>query len=212
MQQITKEQLASLEIVAKASAERASETLSKLVGIPIKLTMARVRIVETAELAELVASPEKSVSAIFLPVTGGGKGSSVLISSLEESHRLAELITKQSKGSFAKLDDSAISILKETANIIGGAFLSVLSNKTGISFIQSVPSHFIGTMQEVVGMAIARLEHKDSNLAVAFEIDFSLSATTTTTTTTTEEIITHYIFLLEVAFAQKLFEALEKSR
>ncbi|TSC94024.1 MAG: chemotaxis protein CheC [Parcubacteria group bacterium Licking1014_1] len=209
MQQITEEQLASLEIVAKASAERASETLSKLVGIPVKLAMARVRIMENAELAELIASPEKSVSAIFLPVTGEGKGSSVLISSIQESHRLAELITKQPKGSFAKLDDSAISILEETANIIGGAFLSELSNKTGVSFIQSVPSHSINTMQEVVDMAIGKLEHKDSKLAVAFEIDFSLT-TTIITTTTTEKIITHYIFLLEVAFAQKLLEALKK--
>ncbi|MBI4811962.1 chemotaxis protein CheC [Candidatus Falkowbacteria bacterium] len=205
MRQITKEELASLKTVAKASAARASEALSKLIGIPVKLQMMQTRMVEVKHLIELLVFPEKSVSAVFLPVmTGESKGSSALISSPQESLRLAELIMKRPKGFLTQLDDPAISALKETANIIGGAFLSVLSDTAGVSFIQSVPSHAIDTINKVVDMAIAELGHKDSELWVALEIDFALS------TTTIEEIMTNYIFLLEVASAQKLLEVLEK--
>ena len=174
--------------------------------------MTRTRVVEVEQLTELIAFPEETVSAVMLPVTGEGIGSSALISSFQDSCRLAELITKQSKGSLTKFDDFAISILKETANIIGGAFLSEISNQTNISLIQSVPEPLFDTMKKVVGATIAKLHYKEGKLSVAFEIDFALSATTTTTTTTTttEEILTHYIFLLEVGLAQKLFEALKK--
>lgn len=209
MEQITKEQLASLETVAKAAAARASEALSKLIGLPVKLEMTRTRIVEVEHLSALIASPEESMFAVMLPVTGEGLGSSALISSIQESHRLGELITKQPKGSLTKFDDLEISALKETANIIGGAFLSVFSSMTDIFLTQSVPEPLTNTMKEVVDAAIAKLHPEDSKLSVAFEIDFALSATTTTTTT--ETIVTHYIFLLEVAFAQKLLEALEKT-
>jgi chemotaxis protein CheY-P-specific phosphatase CheC len=137
-------------------------------------------------------------------VTGEGIGSSALISSIEESYRLAELLTKRPKGSLTKLDDLATSAIKETANIIGGTFLSEISNQTGISLVQSVPVLLTDTMKKVVDMAITKIHTRDSKVSVAFEIDFELSVTTTTST---EAIITHYIFLLEIEFAQKLLEA-----
>ncbi|MBI3589209.1 MAG: hypothetical protein HY093_02235 [Candidatus Liptonbacteria bacterium] len=210
MQQITKEQLTSLENVARASATSAQDALSKLIDIPVRLEMMRTRVMEVERLTYILAAPQESVSAVLLPITGeGNMGSSVLISSLEESHHLAELVMKRPKGSLTKLDALMTSAIMETANIIGGAFLSVLSDTTGISLVQSVPT--IATMQEVVDATVTKLHEGTSKSSVAFEIDFGLKITTTTTTTTTEEIITHYVFLLEVAFAKKLLKALEKS-
>lgn len=212
MQQITKEQLTSLENVARASATSAQDALSKLIDIPVRLEMMRTRVMEVERLTYILAAPQESVSAVLLPITGeGNMGSSVLISSLEESHHLAELVMKRPKGSLTKLDALMTSAIMETANIIGGAFLSVLSDTTGISLVQSVPSLTIATMQEVVDATVTKLHEGTSKSSVAFEIDFGLKITTTTTTTTTEEIITHYVFLLEVAFAKKLLKALEKS-
>jgi chemotaxis protein CheC len=187
---------------------RASEALSKLIGIPVRLDMTRTRVVAVEHLANILAAPQESASAVLLPVTGeGNKGSSALISSLEESRRLAELVMKRPKASLTKLDALAKSAITETANIIGGAFLSVLSDKTGISLVQSVPSLLISTMQEVVDAMIAKLHEGDHELSVAFEIDFMLNINAATTN---EKIITHYVFLLEVAFAKKLLEALGK--
>ena len=211
MPEITPEQLTSLETVTRTAATRASEALSKLIGIPVKLEMTRTRVVEVEQLAKILVSPEEQVSAVMLPIVGEGLGSSALISSMPESHRLAELMMKK-QGSLTKLDDLANSVLKEVANIIGGAFLTVFSNATGISLVQSVPSLLIDTIKGVVDAAITKLNHENGKISVAFEVDFELNitTTTTTTTTTTEKIITHYIFFLEVAFAQKLLEALKK--
>jgi chemotaxis protein CheC len=207
MQQITKEQLVSIENVTRRAASRASEALSKLIGIPVRLEMTRTRIMEVERLAHILATPQESVSAVLLPVTGEDHtGSSALISSLVESHRLAELVMKRPKGYLTKLDDIATSAITETANIIGGAFLSVLSDTTGISLVQSVPSFLTSTMQEVVDAVVAKLHDGDGKLSVAFETDFQLR----TTTTTTETVITHYIFILKVAFAKKLLEAMGK--
>lgn len=198
----------SLKIITKNAAECASQALSKLINIPVKLEVTRMSIVEIAKLPELIALPEKFMSSVILPVTGENLGSSALISSIEESCRLAELITKQPKGSLTKFDDIVISALKETANIIGGAFLSEISNQTGVSLIQSVPELFTGTIKEIIDASITKLHCKDSKFSsVAFEINFALSATTTTTTT--EEIMTDYIFLLDADFAKKILNKLE---
>jgi chemotaxis protein CheC len=187
---------------------RASEALSKLIGIPVRLDTMRTRVVAMERLANILAAPQESASAVLLHVTGeGNNGSSALISSLEESYHLAELIMKRPKGSLTKLDALAKSATTETANIIGGAFLSVLSDRTGISLVQSVPSLLIDTMQEVVDAMIAKLRDGNREPSVAFEIDFALSINAAITN---EKIITHYVFLLEVAFAEKLLEALGK--
>ena len=110
---------------------------------------------------------------------------------------------KQPKVSLTKLDNNALSIINEVANIVGGTFLSVVSNRAGISLVQSVPEFLVSTMKKVIDTIIDKLNPKDKGLSIAIEVDFQLSTTT---------IITHYIFLLEVTFAQKLLEALEKSR
>ncbi|MBI4653239.1 chemotaxis protein CheC [Candidatus Kuenenbacteria bacterium] len=207
MPQITKQQLASLEKVARKSAERASEALSKLIGIPTRLEITRARVVEIEHLADILATPQESVSAVLLPVSGNNKmGASALISSIKETRRLAELVTKQPNKSLTKLDNLAISAITETANIIGGSFLSILSDITGISIIQSVPSLLTDTMQKIVDAMVIKLHKEDSKFSIALEIDFSLSVTTTTTT---EAIITYYVFILDTLFAQKLLETLK---
>lgn len=208
MQQITKEQLTTLEDVAKKASIAASESLSKIIGLPVKLEITRARTVEIDKLIELVADPEEISMGVILPVTGNFAGSSILVSTLQESCRLAEFLLKRPEKSISQIDELAASALKEAANIIGGAFLSLLSNTTGFSLIQAVPRKMSGTMKEIVDMAIKELHHANGELTVAFEIDFSLSATTTTTTTT--KIITHYVFFLDVEFAQTLLQALEK--
>ncbi len=211
MQQITKEQLDSLASIAKAAAARASEALSKLIGIPVRLEMTRHRIIEIEHLTDILTTPQESVSAVILPIAGGSNmGSSALISSLEDSYRMAELVMKRPKGSLTKLDAFATSAVTETANIIGGSFLSVLSDRIGVSLVQSVPNLVTDTMQKVVDMAIIKLQEKDRKLSVAFEIDFALSITTTTTTPT--EIVTHYVFILDVEFAQKILEVISATQ
>ncbi len=207
MQLLSKAQLAQLENVAQESATRASQALSKLIGVPVKLQATRTRVIEKKNLASTLANPLDNVSAVMLPVSGEGIfGSSVLVSALEESYRLAELVMKRPKGSLTKLDALATSAITETANIIGGSFLTVLSNKINISLVQSAPTHLTHTIQGVINTAIAQLPAKDPNLAVALEIDFALSIVTTTTS----EIFTNYIFFLEVAVVQKLLAALGK--
>lgn len=210
---ITPDQLKILEEVANQAAHRGSESLSKLIGVPVELEMLRTRVVEVDQLAAILASPETRVSAVVLPINGEEGGSSALIATLGESRRLVELVTKQPLPAQAgvaeqvELDAHAVSVLKETGNIIGGAFLSALSDTVGISLVQSVPELVTDTMAGVVSAVVARLPSVDKAQSVAFEIDFSLSATTTTT----ETIVAHYLFLLEVAFAQKLLEALQGS-
>ena len=207
---MTTKQLASLEAVAKKAAARASQAMSKLIGVPVTLEVTRARMVEVERLVELIASPEERVAAVMLPVTGEGLGSSALVSSIEESFHLAELLLKQPRGSITEHSGKVTSALQETANIIGGAFLSELSNTTNISLVQSVPSFLADTIKGVVDAAMVKLHHDDGKLSVAFEVDFGLSVSTTTTTTT-ETIVAHYLFLLQVAFAQKLLAALEKT-
>jgi len=207
MQQIDKKQVDALGIIAKEAAMRSSEALSKLIGIPVKLEMAQTRILEVEQLTNILAAPQENVYAVVLPVRGeGNSGSSALISSLEESHRLAELLMKKPQGSIKELDVMSASAVTETSNIIGGAFLSVLSNTTGISLVQSVPKSYKDTLKKIIDVTVSGIDAKNRKLSIAFETDFELS----TATIANEKIITHYVFLLEVAFAQKLLDALKK--
>lgn len=201
---ILPDQLHTLEEVAKHAAQFASASLGKLIGAPVDLEMLGTRIVNVKDLAVILASPETRVSAVILPITGEGEGSSALIATLVESRRLAGLVTKRPVAVEKELDTDAVSALKETGNIIGGSFLSALSDTVGISLVQSIPEFVTDTMAGVVSTTSAHLSSLDKTQSVAFEIDFSL------TTTTTETIVAHYLFLLDVIFAQKLLEALSK--
>ena len=203
MTDLTPEQRASLEAVTKKAAERASQSLSKLIGIPVLLEMCRVRMVEMETLLSILATPEASVTAAILPIIGDGVGSSALISTFQDANLLVDLVTKTPHGSTKEHDDVAISVLKETGNIIGGAFLSALSDAVGFSLIQSVPELVTGKLRSVIETVVSRLDHMSKEEAVAFEIDFELR-----TTTTTKAIIVHYVFLMKSDTAKKFLLAI----
>lgn len=204
MPNLTKEQSTRLETIATQAASDSSRALSKLIGAPVELEMLRARMTEVDQLAMILASPEAQMSAVLLSVPGHEGGSSALITTLGESRRLAELLTKRSVAADESLDASAISALKECGNIIGGAFLSAFSDAVGMSLVQSVPEFMTGTLHAVVAATVAKLSDEGKGQSVAFEIDFSLRATTTTKT-----IVAHYLFILHAALAQKILEKKE---
>jgi len=136
-----------------------------------------------------------------LPVLGNESGgASVLISTPPEFKRLAEMITNKPLEEKEKVDDLAVSVIKETANIIGGTFFSLISNTIEVSLVQAVPEFVEGTAEEVISLTLAKLDAKIRNDAVTFEIDFSLKINDGVA----KSITTHYVFILGFESGQKL--------
>ncbi len=99
-----------------------------------------VKICSVAEAATSVGSRTSVVAAVLMHVLGDLTGRSLLIFEKDCALRLADLLLNRTPGLtkvFAELEQSAV---KETANILTGAYLNGLSDLLGLMLIPSVPS------------------------------------------------------------------------
>jgi chemotaxis protein CheC len=133
-------ELDALREVANIGAGHAATALSQLTHRRVMIDVTSVKICSVAEAATSVGSRMSVVAAVLMHVLGDLTGRSLLIFEKDCALRLADLLLNRTPGLtkvFAELEQSSV---KETANILTGAYLNGLSDLLGLMLIPSVPS------------------------------------------------------------------------
>jgi chemotaxis protein CheC len=133
-------QLDALKEVANIGAGHAATALSQLTGRRIMINVPSISICEIEEAPSAIGDPDAVVAAILMHVLGDLTGRSLLLFPRDGALALSDMLLNRDSGSTKVFGELEQSSLKETANILTGAYMNALSDFLGLMLIPSVPS------------------------------------------------------------------------
>jgi chemotaxis protein CheC len=159
-------ELDALKEVANIGAGHAATALSQLTNRRIMIDVPSVQICPIEEAATSVGNDAGVVAAVLMHVLGDMTGRCLMLFDKACALKLADLLLNREAGTtkvFAELEQSS---LKETANILTGAYLNGLSEMLGLMLIPSVPSLAIDLCAAVLSTAYLNFSHDHGRVIV----------------------------------------------
>jgi chemotaxis protein CheC len=144
--ELSEMQIEALKEVGNIGAGHAATALSTMLDQPVQIGTPSVEILPFADLANRVSRPGRVVSAVHMHVLGQAPCQIVVLFDEAQAKSFVSIFTGTTSDEpiFASLVESTI---KEVGNIIGGAYLTALTELTGVTLIASVPTLSTGTAE-----------------------------------------------------------------
>lgn len=159
-------ELDALKEVANIGAGHAATALSQLTNRRIMIDVPNVQICPTEEAASAVVNGNGVVAAILMRVLGDLTGHSLMLFDKACALRLSDMLLKREPGTTKVFGELEQSSLKETANILTGAYLNALSGMLGLMLIPSVPSLAIDLCTAVLSTTYLNVGHERSYVII----------------------------------------------
>ena len=151
---LSAERLDALKEVANIGAGHAATALSLLTGARIMIDVPTVNVAPLDELIPGIADSDLQIVSVLMEMHGSLNGHTLLALPLATGRRLADLMLRRERRSGGPLDVLEESALKEAGNILGGAYMTALSEFLGMTLLPSPPRLTVGTTKTVMN------EHK----------------------------------------------------
>ena len=159
-------ELDALKEVANVGAGHAATALSQLTNRRIMIDVPNVQIRPIEEAASAVINGDGVVAAILMHVLGDLTGRSLMLFDKDCALNLADMLLNRDPGTTKVFGEMEQSSLKETANILTGAYLNGLSDLLGLMLIPSVPSLAIDLCAAVLSTTYLNFGHDPSYVII----------------------------------------------
>ncbi|MBA3646109.1 MAG: chemotaxis protein CheC [Gemmatimonadaceae bacterium] len=145
------ERLDALREVANIGAGHAATALSTLTNGRIMISVPTIRFVIPDDNARRACFPGENIAAVMMDISGSIQGRTALILPADGSLRLAERMLGRERGTVTKIGELEQSAVSEAGNIIGGAYLTALSEFLGMRLLPSPPTLVEGETGKALG-------------------------------------------------------------
>lgn len=159
-------ELDALKEVANVGAGHAATALSQLTNRRVMIDVPEVEICPIEEAANTVGSGNSVVAAVLMHVLGDLTGRCLLLFERECAMRLAQMLLNREVDSGRVLGEMEQSSIKETANILTGAYLNGLSDLLGLMLIPSVPSLAVDLCGAILSTTYLNFGHDRSYVII----------------------------------------------
>lgn len=136
---LSEEQIARLDSIARLGADKIAGSLSKWVKTDIASGKAGASIVHYSKLLEPLSDPEDIVTAIIIKVSGSVAGYLIFLFDEMSARQIVAKVLRRKVDSILDWDDLSRSVMEETGNIIGSAFLNTLAANLNLEIHPSSP-------------------------------------------------------------------------
>ena len=140
-----------LKEVANIGAGHAATALSLMTGARIMIDVPTVNIGQLSELVPEIAGAEVPIVSVMMDMHGSMNGQTLLALPVSTARRLADLMLRRERRDstepFNILEESA---LREAGNILGGAYMTALSDFLEMQLMPSPPRFRIATTKEIL--------------------------------------------------------------
>ncbi len=160
-----------LRALSERCLNRAAESLSALVGSPLRLRVAGIDSMSPEALPELVSSQNgRELVAMQFEITGEEAGFLLIVFPVSTVHRLLHRLLPGPpvSGALSPLEHSAV---QEVGNILGSAFLSELADLIGRRILPSPPRVQFEDIAELIAELTRNLQQVGSEIVVV-QADF----------------------------------------
>lgn len=143
--------LDALKEVASIGAGHAATALSLMTGARIMIEVPTVNVGQLSELVPAIAPADVPIVSVMMDMRGSLNGQTLLALPVVTARRLADLMLRRERrdwaGPFNLLEESALS---EAGNILGGAYMTALSEFLEMQLMPSPPRFRIATTGEIL--------------------------------------------------------------
>ena len=171
VQPLSAERMDALKEVANIGAGHAATALSLMTGARIMIDVPTVNVAPLEELIPGLAEEGSQVVSVLMDMHGSLRGHTLLALPLATGRRLADLMLRRERRDGGTLDLLEESALKEAGNILGGAYMTALSEFLGMTLLPSPPRLTVGTTNSV--MEDHRREASSAAAACCVETEFN---------------------------------------
>lgn len=195
---LTEFQADALKEVGNIGIGHATTSLSQFVNKRVWITFPDLKLLPLLSIPSLIKN-EAPVVGVVLELKGDAKGYLLLLL----SKRTAKILIKFVMGEADEnkpFDEMELSVLKETGNIMGGTYVSSLSNFLNLSIGLSTPSE-VYDMSDAILNQIVGLMSSDVEDALYLKTDFTIND---------EKIDGKILIFTDSASLTKLLDAINK--
>lgn len=140
LEQVTETYYDVLKEIGNIGAGNAMTALSQMLQCKVDMKVPQVKLLEFAEVGEMMGGEELIMVGVFLGVEGDITGSMMF---MVEEHTARHLIQKITMGMLpdgSEFEEMGLSAMKEVGNIITGAYLNSLSTLTNLKIFPTPPA------------------------------------------------------------------------
>lgn len=152
-------QLDVLKEVSTIGSANAATALSGLINQKVDITVPQVSLVPIEHISRLLGGMEKPYFVLDTELKGDVTGRIFLLFSPEDARFLSGMLLGKPKEEIDFKDDMFQSALKESANILGGSYLSAMAEMTNLTILNSTPSlamDMVGAILDFIFIQIAQ--------------------------------------------------------
>ena len=168
---LSAERIDALKEVANIGAGHAATALSLMTGARIMIDVPTVSVAPLDELIPGIADADSQIVSVVMDMHGSLKGHTLLALPLVTGRRLADLMLRRERRPGGVLDLLEESALKEAGNILGGAYMTALSEFLGMTLLPSPPRLAVGTTTAV--MEVHKQQASEAAAACCVETEFT---------------------------------------
>jgi len=136
---LTQEQIDALKELGSIGSGNATTALSKLLGKRIDISVPESNVTPLQDIPELIGNANDPASVMCIRLTEPFEGSVMLVFSIAESYKLADMLLGKEIGTTNCFDDLSESALKELSNITIGSYLNAVSVLIEHKLLHSIP-------------------------------------------------------------------------
>jgi chemotaxis protein CheC len=162
----------ALQEVGNIGIGHATTSLSRMVNKSVGISIPDMKLLPLIEVPALVRN-EDPVVGVILQLTGDAKGFLLLLLSKRTAKMLIKLIIGESDETKG-FDEMEVSVLSELANIMGGTYISSLSNFLSISIGISIPSQAYDMSDAIIDQVLG-LMAADVNDVLYLKTEFTIN-------------------------------------
>ena len=140
LDQVTENYYDVLKEIGNIGAGNAMTALSQMLQCKVDMKVPQVRLLEFAEVGEMMRGEEQIMVGGFLGVEGDITGSMMFMVEEESARHLIQKITMGMLPAGAEFEEMGLSAMKEVGNIITGAYLNSLSTLTSLKIFPTPPA------------------------------------------------------------------------
>ncbi|MGI5936500.1 MAG: chemotaxis protein CheC [Oscillospiraceae bacterium] len=149
-----------LREIANIGSGHAATALSRMLGCPIEQSVPNVMVVPLSEMSTVLGGAEKVVVAGMIKLIGDFSGYLIMVLDFDQAKKIISMVCGDAENIDSQLElyrFSALdkSVLAETANILGGSYMSAIAEFTGLKMSSSVPYLCIDMVGAVMSVAVA---------------------------------------------------------
>jgi len=192
-------QLDALREVTNIGAGHAATALSQLTARRIMITVPRINVTRLEDVPEVVGSPGEIVAGVLMHMLGDLTGRTLLIFPEADARRLCDRLLGRPEGTTTAFGELEASTVKETGNIVNGAYMNALSDFMGMMLLPSVPSLSVDLLGAIITTAYLNFGH-DRDYVFCIETEFQFDRDF--------DLRGHFILLPALASLRAIFDAI----